>query len=276
MRQLQNFLLKSIFLGLSAGHAVADVGAGIASLEAGNLSEAAEQFKIAYEAGEGDGAFYLGRIFELGLGTEVDITRASGLYAAAVEQGSILAQVRLANMYVEGTELLRDYAEAARLFCDAADAGDQIAQLSCGLMYRQGRGVAQNYESSIHYLSLASEQGNVAAQNVLGEIYSTGELGSADSAMALQYYEKAAEQGNALAFTEASKIILLENTQEAQIQAYSYLTLAAVRQYEEAYQLREQLEQGMSEDAILKGQSAARKWTESKLATVIKQSASDE
>lgn len=66
----------------------ADITEGVALLESGDVTGAATAFAAAYEAGDGEGAFYLGRLFELGLGTETNETRAANLYAAAAELGS--------------------------------------------------------------------------------------------------------------------------------------------------------------------------------------------
>ncbi|MHA3914414.1 tetratricopeptide repeat protein [Halovulum sp. GXIMD14793] len=121
--------------------ASADVTTGVEMLNAGDVSGAATEFAAAYETGDAEGAFYLGRLFELGLGTEQDEMRAANLYSAAAEGGSTKAQVRLGLMYHEGRVLLRDYVEGTRLLCVAADAGDADGQLNCGLAYRAGRGV---------------------------------------------------------------------------------------------------------------------------------------
>ena len=128
-------------LQLAGTAAFADIDTGLAALDGGDVATAASEFQASFEAGEGNGAFYLGRLFEFGLGTDVDMSRAANLYAAGAEKGSILAMNRLGLLYLEGTTLLRDYAEAGRYFCQAADLGDQNGELNCALMLKEGKGI---------------------------------------------------------------------------------------------------------------------------------------
>ena len=80
---------------MTASTAMADVSEGIAALEAGNVQGAAQLFQEAFDAGEADGAFYLGRLFELGLGTDKDMRRAAALYAVAAEAAAFGCGTRL-------------------------------------------------------------------------------------------------------------------------------------------------------------------------------------
>ncbi|MEJ2022121.1 MAG: tetratricopeptide repeat protein [Maritimibacter sp.] len=131
MRQtLISGIFGATFLVAFTSGAIADVTAGLTALDAGDAQTAASEFQASYEAGDGDGAFYLGRLFELGVGTDKDLNRAANLYAAGAERGSVQAMNRLGLMYLEGTTLLRDYAAAKDQFCKAADLGDQNGQLN--------------------------------------------------------------------------------------------------------------------------------------------------
>ena len=76
-------ILASALLSLSAVSAKATVADGIKLLEAGKIDESVKVLQAAYEAGDADGAFYIGRLFEMGIGTDRDIRRAAALYAAA-------------------------------------------------------------------------------------------------------------------------------------------------------------------------------------------------
>ena len=147
---LRSGLILAFSVCLSSS-AFGDVSEGVALLEAGDVSGAADAFAAAYDGGDGEGAFYLGRLFELGLGTDQDETRAANLYAAGAERGSVRAQLRLGLMYHEGRVLLRDYVEGTRLICEAAEAGNAEAQLNCGLAYQAGRGVVADAAQAVGY-----------------------------------------------------------------------------------------------------------------------------
>lgn len=257
MRLATVFTITAIFLGTSA---LADVGKGIELLNAGDVSAAATEFAAAYEAGDGEGAFYLGRLFELGLGTDKDEMRAANLYSAAADAGSSKAQVRLGLMYHEGRVLLRDYAEGTRLMCAAADAGDADGQLNCGMAYRLGRGLEVNLDMADTYLQQSADQKNILALNILGQ----NALEAGDDALAREYLLKSADMGNAGGMFEYAKL-LTAGLSADNVTAYGYASLAVVRGLSEASAFRDGLEAIMTAEDILAGQSFAREWTEARM-----------
>lgn len=239
----------------------ADVPAGVKLLESGDVSGAAEQFAAGYEAGDAEGAFYLGRLFELGLGTAADPMRAANLYAAAAEGGSARGQLRLGLMYHEGTVLLRDYVEGTRLICKAADAGLADAQLNCGLSYQTGRGAEVDTVRATGYWEQAAAQDNVAALNVLGQTA----LEAGDTAAALTRFAAAAEAGNPVGMLAYAKLLELQESPDL-VGAYAWSSLAVVRGLGEAASYRDGLETRMEPSGILAGQTKAREWTKAQLA----------
>jgi TPR repeat protein len=240
--------------------AAADVAQGVELLNAGDVSGAATEFAAAYEGGDSEGAFYLGRLFELGLGTEQDEMRAANLYAAAAEGGSTKAQVRLGLMYHEGRVLLRDYEEGTRLLCEAADAGDADGQLNCGLAYRAGRGVGADDARALSYWQRAADQGNILAMNVLGQ----AALASGNIEQAAVYLKQSADLGNAGGMFEYAKLLMIGATPDP-VTAYSYANLAVVRGLADAGVLRDEIEAQLSAEQVAAGQAMARAWTEARI-----------
>lgn len=247
------------FCILSFG-ARADVALGIEKLNAGDVAAAASEFAAAYEAGDGEGAFYLGRLFELGLGTDKDEMRAANLYSAAADSGSTKAQARLGLMYHEGRVLLRDYVEGTRLLCAAAEAGDAEGQLNCGMAYQLGRGVEIDTGKAEMYLQQSAEQGNILALNVLGQ----NALVAGDTEKAYDYLSKSANLGNAGGMYEYAKLLSSGDNPD-NVTAYAFASLAVVRGMVTAGSLRDQLEAEMSAEDILAGQTMAREWTEARI-----------
>lgn len=241
-------------------NAAAEVATGVDLLNAGDVSGAATEFAAAYEAGDPEGAFYLGRLFELGLGTEQDEMRAANLYAAAAEAGAAKAQVRLGLMYHEGRVLLRDYAEGTRLLCAAADAGDADGQLNCGLAYRAGRGVPVDDVKAQSYWQQAAAQGNILAMNVLGQTA----LEAGDVEQAATYLKQSADLGNAGGMYEYAKLLMV-GTEPDPVTAYSYANLAVVRGLAEAGILRDEIEAELTAEEVAAGQQMAREWTEARI-----------
>jgi TPR repeat protein len=136
---------------LGATPVLADIEAGIAALEQSDVETAARQFQASFEGGNPDGAFYLGRMFELGLGTEPNLTRAAELYMAAASQDSALALNRLGLMYFNGEVVIRDYVQGADYICRAAEKGEINAQFSCGAAYNEGKGVEKDLSKARDY-----------------------------------------------------------------------------------------------------------------------------
>lgn len=253
-------LLTPILLLALAGSAAADVAAGVEKLNAGDVKGAAADFAAAYDAGDAEGAFYLGRLFELGLGTERDEMRAANLYSAAAEKGSLRAKTRLGLMYHEGRVLLRDYTEGTRLLCEAADGGDADGQLNCGLALQAGRGVAADEAKAISYIEKSATQGNILAMNVLGQHY----VAKGDTDKAATYLKDAAERGNGLAMFEYARL-LGQGDSPDDIGAYTYASLAVVRGIPAAADYLNTLEARMSAEDVLAAQAAAKAWTAAKI-----------
>ena len=244
-----------------AGAAFADVAGGLEKLNAGDVASAAAEFATAYDNGEADGAFYLGRLFELGLGTDQDEMRAANLYAAAAEKGSAKAKARLGLMYHEGRVLLRDYAEGTRLLCEAADMGDPDGQLNCGLALQAGRGIAADEAKGLTYIEKAADGGSVLALNVLAQHH----LGKGETDKAAAYLKDAAERGNALAMFEYARI-LADGANPDLIGAYTYASLSVVRGLPAAGELLDTLEAQMSPEDVTAAQTAAKEWTAQRVA----------
>lgn len=264
-------LCGCLLMGFGADHALADVSAGLTALDSGNVAEAVKEFRASFEAGEGDGAFYLGRLLELGVGVDSDIMRAANLYGTGAEQGSVLAMNRLGVLYLEGTVLLRDYAEASRLFCDAADRGDAEGQLNCALMLRDGRSGPADPARAISYLEAASTSGNIAATNILATMLMAGEGTEADRSRAIALFTRTADAGNAMGLFELAKAALEPEAEADLVAAYSWANLAAVRQHDAARELRDTLEGQMTPEQIAAGQAMARDWTAERIAATAVQ-----
>ncbi|WP_457814080.1 tetratricopeptide repeat protein [Sinorhizobium meliloti] len=195
----------SLLLLVSATTARAGVAEGIKTLEGGDIAGAVKEFQEAYEAGDADGAFYIGRLFEMGLGTDKDMRRAAELYAAAVSKKSAKAENRLGLMYLKGELVIQDYARATELICAAAAAGDPNGQFNCGLIYSEGKAVGQDWAKAIDYWQKAAAQHSVAALNYLGLAHREGNGVDADRNRAVSYFRRTAAAGNPMGLYELAR-----------------------------------------------------------------------
>ena len=242
--------------------AFADVAAGLEALESRDLPKAAEQFNAAFEAGDGDGAFYLGRMAEFGVGLPADLPRAAALYKVAAEKGSVRAMNRLGLMHLNGNGALQNYAKALELICGAAEEGDANAQFNCGNLYAQGKGADKNLNKAVDFYRLASQQDHIAGTNFLALATLGGSGTNQSEGESFKLFDKTAKLGNPLGLYQAGAMLADgKGTDKDLIKSHMYLNLAASRGHPSAAQLRSTIEGQMSQKEIEKAQSDAANWT---------------
>jgi len=241
----------------------ADVAKGLEYLEANDVPAAAKEFSEAFEAGEGNGAFYLGRMSELGIGLKPDLTRAVALYKAGVEKGSPLAMNRLGLMHLSGQGALQDFQKGAEMICNAADKGDANAQFNCGNLNLQGKGVKENKKLAIKYFEKAAKQDHIAAQNFLGLAHLKGEGVKANSKKANEQFKKTADAGNPLGMFQLAEYhadVDGEGHKDLEI-SHMYFNLAASHGHPGAAARRDEVQAQMTPEALVRAQKKAREWS---------------
>ncbi len=107
-------------------------------------------------------------------------------------EGSLEAQMELANRYYKGEGVEQDLGKAATWYKKLADQEFAHAQLTLGLMYIKGEGVEQDDKKAIEWLERAAAQRLSGAQYLLGLAYEEGHGVEADLPTAYMWYEIAA------------------------------------------------------------------------------------
>ena len=85
-----------------------------------------------------------------------DYQQAAAWYLKAADQGSIVAQIHLADLYRDGRGVTRDRTQAVAWYRKAADQGDAGAQGTLGLLYSVGIGVERDDVEAYYWLCLAA------------------------------------------------------------------------------------------------------------------------
>ena len=101
------------------------------NLKAGDIESAVSNLEHALSDGDGRAAFYLGRILELGIGTDPNQATALHFYMMGSELGSAEATNRLGLAFLSGWQVPQDRQAAKRLLCKAAELGDTNGQYNC-------------------------------------------------------------------------------------------------------------------------------------------------
>ena len=133
--------------------------------------------------------------------TTADLSQITRL----ANQGDIISQTNLAEMYYEGKVVPQDYKKALEWTQKAANQGNARAQTALGYMYYDGEGVRQDYQKAFELFTKAANQGDADAQNNLGWMYYKGQGVRQDYQKAFELFTKAANQGDAcLLYTSPS------------------------------------------------------------------------
>ncbi|WP_299976920.1 tetratricopeptide repeat protein [uncultured Pseudoteredinibacter sp.] len=238
--------------------------AALKQLESQKFEEAAKALSASFDAGDGDAAFYLGRMFELGLGTRADIKRAAGLYQLAADKNSALGQNRLALVYIRGEAgVLQDYSQALDILKKAAATGNADAQFNYATMFEKGWGVSINMKEAVNWFTKAAKQDHIGAQNKLALAYRDGTGVKKNQKEALRWFAMAASQNNPLALYEMANAFEEGKLRPAkQGTAYMLFNLAAAAGLQQAAVRRDNILRQLSSDDVNKYQKLARNWVE--------------
>lgn len=112
-------------------------------------------------------------------------------FLKAAEQGETTAQLRLADLYLDGRGVLRDAARAAHWYAMAVGQSAE-AQWKLGALFQEGDGVQKSPEIAAAMYRRAADQGYADAQNSLASLYIAGIGVKQNIAEAMNLFRKAA------------------------------------------------------------------------------------
>ncbi len=172
MRIFPGLIFAALLLSASTG-ARADMAAGQQAYAAGEFLRAIQIWREEANAGDADAAWYVGNMYVDGLGiAEPDPTRAANFYQMAVDQDHVEAKVSLGLLYAQGVGVEEDYARAMALLYEAALAGHAVAQVELANYFLDGvpGRVEQSQGHAFEWYGLAARQGVVLAQMRYGQM----------------------------------------------------------------------------------------------------------
>ncbi len=173
-------------------------------------------------------------------------------------KGDPVAQCLLGYAYRGGLEVPKDDTEAVKWFRKSAEQGCATAQHELGTSYKNGCGVKQDYGEALKWWRKAADQGDPTAECLLGwECYNVQGVPK-DYVGAVNWWRRAAKQGHSGAqFGLALAYRLGRGVPQNYLEAYKYANLAAAQGFEQASELRDDLDQKMSPSQITEGQRQA-------------------
>ena len=118
-------------------------------------------------------------------------------YQYAIEKGSAIANVFLADMYIYGKGCDRNIQKAAEYLKAAIAQQDELADgfalVTLGLLYEFGNGVEKNYDLAKIYYQQAIQRKSTTAALQLANMYESGRGVDLDIQKALEYWHIAAD-----------------------------------------------------------------------------------
>lgn len=140
---------KQLILAIAFALALIQAPAQTAGIDPALLAKA--------NGGDASAQVLVGESYATGKGVAPDLQLAAIWYRKAAGQGSVAAEMRLAELYRDGgTDFPRDIVQAAAWYGKAADQGNVDAQGTLGVLYSIGQGVPQSYVEAYYWLDLAA------------------------------------------------------------------------------------------------------------------------
>ena len=173
---------SSAALADSSDPAVAE---GIYAFKAGAFGVALDDLKPKADSGDREAAYWLGEMYEEGLGVKRDLKKAVTYYRTAAKAGWSEAKLRLGEIYLQGTEELQDFTKARKWLERAAYDGIPQAQRDLAKLYGDGWGGDKDPEWAYVWYEFAARQGDVLAQRARDRLLTTMSTGQVAEAQKL-------------------------------------------------------------------------------------------
>jgi TPR repeat protein len=138
----------------------ADFDLSLKAYNRGEFQRARKDFSELADGGHAGAQFYLGEIYEGGVGVAADQKTASDWYRKSAEQNHSIAQRRLAAMYMQGRGVLADSRLGFTWYERAAQGGDVLAQYHLGGLYAMGKGTKADPVKAYMWWTVAASYGD--------------------------------------------------------------------------------------------------------------------
>jgi hypothetical protein len=163
LRAIRFALAAALWFAFAAA-AWAGIDEGVAAYDEGDYTTAMAELRPLADAGDARAQFYLGEIYEGGLGVAQNDAKALEWYRRAAEQGLAKAQYHLGLLYEIGGNVPRDYATAAAWHRRAAEQDYSPAQSSLARLYLSGLGTEPDLVQAHVWSNLAVLSGIQSAE----------------------------------------------------------------------------------------------------------------
>lgn len=131
------------------------------------LEEAGKLLRQAADAGNADGMYGLGMMYQMGRGMSPNLGEAVKFFQQAAEKGQPQAQMSLGIYYSEGIGVQRNVDQAFKLLSESAPKVPGAGRTALGMLYANGWGVKRDLNEAAKWLKMAVTDGDTNAVNYL-------------------------------------------------------------------------------------------------------------
>jgi TPR repeat protein len=168
------------------------IAAADSAFESKDYNKAFALYSELRQKNDGYVSAQLGKLYENGLGVQIDFRLAKTWYLKASETGNGQAMVRLGSLYERDPDE-RDLKKAMLWYLKAVDQNIAEASVLIGGLYKKGLGVEKDYKKAMTWFLKSAELKFPAAIYEIGELYTDGFGVEKDYKQAMTWYLKAAE-----------------------------------------------------------------------------------
>ncbi len=266
LKKIMLSLLCSTMIATSAWAGRED---GIKYFDQKKYDQAFEEFSYLSDEGDNVASYYLGQMYEQGLGIEKSLPKAAEYYLKAYNTGNTAAASKLGNMLIKGDGIEKNADDGLALLKTAGRAGDKEAQYALGELYANGDNVEKNYVYAGGFYKMAALQGHPEAQYKLAILYLYGRGVPQDYALALKWFSRSANQGYVKAQQDLADLLSTDKRLYNAVEAYAWYSILAAYNTDDvgtwAAEKRDAIAAKITDTKNLQiGQQIARKWQPTK------------
>ena len=251
------FLTTAAFAGLPEA---------INAYEAGQYTQALEEFTYLGDEQDATALFYLGQMYEFGQGVDKDTKKATEYYQKADMLGNAQATVALAKMVFYDDTIENNKELGLEYLKKSAYNGSADALYELGEIYREGKGVEADYSYAFGYYLMAAMKGEKRAQHKLAFAYIQGRGTPQDFENGIKWLARSANQGYVLAQKDLADIQSSDSRLMNLPSAYAWYSILAAYNTDEigaeAAKRRDAIAKqlGNKDNGLIAKQRAARNW----------------
>jgi TPR repeat protein len=234
---------------------------GLTAMEKNQPEKAITLFQKGAKAGEAESLFYLGRMYESGIGMEQNMTLAIELYQKASDKKYSRATNQLGLLHLGAPGVLQNFDKAVIYLSRAADSGNAEAQFNYASLLLDGKVTKMDPAHANKLLTKSAKLDYVPAQLRLARNYQSGIGLKKNSDLTFYWYNRAATQGNPYALYQVGlRYKDGDGVEKDSVQAHKYLNISLANGYQAAMQDLQSLTEQLTRKQLLKAQKEAKSW----------------